>query len=76
MLLKSKNFSDIEYDPGDELFYTPEEINIPFYFDVEEELTNNLESMNNVSGFLDDIDEIKLSIITYLHKEIDEDNDI
>lgn len=74
MLLNSKKFPNIKYDPGDELFYTPEEINIPFYFDVDEELTNSLEYMDNISLFLDDIEKIKLNIITYIHEKIEKEN--
>ena len=37
MNLKSKNYPTIEYEKGEEIFLSPEEINSSFYFDVEEE---------------------------------------
>ena len=56
MNLKSKNYPTIEYEKGEEIFLSPEEINSSFYFDVEEELTSNDEAMTIVGSMMDEVD--------------------
>ena len=56
MNLKSKNYPSIEYEKGEEIFLSPEEINSSFYFDVEEELTSNDEAMAIVASMMDEVD--------------------
>ena len=56
MNLKSKNYPSIEYEKGEEIFLSPEEINSSFYFDVEEELTSNDEAMAIVASMIDEVD--------------------
>ena len=56
MNLKSKNYPTIEYEKGEEIFLSPEEINSSFYFDVEEELTSNDEAMAIVASMIDEVD--------------------
>ena len=56
MNLKSKNYPTIEYEKGEEIFLSPEEINSSFYFDVEEELTSNDEAMEIVASMIDEVD--------------------
>ena len=51
MNLKSNNYPTIEYEKGEEIFLSPEEINSSFYFDVEEELTSNDEA-----SMIDEVD--------------------
>ena len=53
MNLKSNNYPTIEYEKGEEIFLSPEEINSSFYFDVEEELTSNDEAMAIVASMID-----------------------
>ena len=56
MNLKSKNYPSIEYEKGEEIFLSPEEIDSSFYFDVEEELTSNDEAMAIVASMIDEVD--------------------
>ena len=56
MNLKSNNYPIIEYEKGEEIFLSPEEINSSFYFDVEEELTSNDEAMAVVASMIDEVD--------------------
>ena len=56
MNLKSNNYPSIEYEKGEEIFLSPEEINSSFYFDVEEELTSNDEAMAIVASMIDEVD--------------------
>ena len=56
MNLKSNNYPSIEYEKGEEIFLSPEEINSSFYFDVEEELTSNDEAMEIVASMIDEVD--------------------
>ena len=56
MNLKSNNYPTIEYEKGEEIFLSPEEINSSFYFDVEEELTSNDEAMAVVASMIDEVD--------------------
>ena len=56
MNLKSNNYPTIEYEKGEEIFLSPEEINSSFYFDVEEELTSNDEAMAIVASMIDEVD--------------------
>lgn len=56
MNLKSKNYPSIEYEKGEEIFLSPEEIDSSFYFDVEEELTSNDEAMTIVGSMMDEVD--------------------
>ena len=56
MNLKSNNYPTIEYEKGEEIFLSPEEINSSFYFDVEEELTSNDEAMEIVASMIDEVD--------------------
>ena len=56
MNLKSNNYPTIEYEKGEEIFLSPEEINSSFYFDIEEELTSNDEAMAIVASMIDEVD--------------------
>ena len=56
MNLKSNNYPTIEYEKGEEIFLSPEEINSSFYFDVEEELTSNDKAMAIVASMIDEVD--------------------
>ena len=56
MNLKSNNYPTIEYEKGEEIFLSPQEINSSFYFDVEEELTSNDEAMAIVASMIDEVD--------------------
>ena len=56
MNLKSNNYPTIEYEKGEEIFLSPEEISSSFYFDVEEELTSNDEAMAIVASMIDEVD--------------------
>lgn len=49
---------DFEYTPGEEIFTFSEESGLPFIFDVDEELTDNLAAMNAVGEMMDDAEKL------------------
>ncbi|MDE7289704.1 MAG: hypothetical protein K2N71_09440, partial [Oscillospiraceae bacterium] len=59
MNLNSKKYPNITYERGQEIFLSPDEANSTFYFDVEEELTENDEAMSNVAAMLDEVDALE-----------------
>ena len=48
---------DFLYTPGEEIFTFPEESGLPFLFDVDEELTDDLDAMDAVGKMLDDAEQ-------------------
>ena len=58
MHLKSQHYPNIEYEKGEEIFFSPEEIGTSFYFDVEEELTLDDRAMSLVASMLDEVDSL------------------
>lgn len=76
MNLKSKNYPSIEYEKGEEIFLSPEEINSSFYFDVEEELTSNDEAMAIVASMIDEVDTLLEAAKDFLKNTLsDEENE-
>ena len=53
MKLNSKRI-DFEYTPAEEIFTFPEDTGLPFFFDVDEELTDNPSAMDAVGEMLDE----------------------
>lgn len=74
MNLNSKNYPDITYEQGEEIFLPPDEANLPFYFDVEEELTKDSETMALVAEALDNTDILENKAKKFL-KDILSDKD-
>ena len=70
MNLKSKNYPTIEYEKGEEIFLSPEEIDSSFYFDVEEELTSNDEAMTIVASMMDEVDTLVEAAKDFLKKTL------
>ena len=70
MNLKSNNYPTIEYEKGEEIFLSPEEINSSFYFDVEEELTSNDEAMAIVASMIDEVDTLVEAAKDFLKKTL------
>ena len=76
MNLKSNNYPTIEYEKGEEIFLSPEEINSSFYFDVEEELTSNDEAMAIVASMIDEVDTLVEAAKDFLKNTLsDEENE-
>jgi len=59
IILNSKKFSNISYESGKEIYYHANEAGTPFSIDVTSDLTCNIDAMNLVASFLDDIDNLK-----------------
>ena len=57
MKLNSKRI-DFEYTPGEEIFTFPEDTGLPFFFDVDEELTDNPSAMDAVGEMLDEAEKL------------------
>ena len=49
---------DLTYTPGEEIFTFPDESGLPFLFDVDEELTDNLDAMATVGKMLDEAEQL------------------
>ncbi len=49
---------DFTYTPGEEIFTFPDESGLPFLFDVDEELTDNLDAMATVGKMLDEAEQL------------------
>lgn len=49
---------DFLYTPGEEIFTFPDESGLPFLFDVDEELTDNLDAMAAVGKMLDEAEQL------------------
>ncbi len=49
---------DFTYTPGEEIFTFPDELGLPFLFDVDEELTDNLDAMATVGKMLDEAEQL------------------
>ena len=57
MKLNSKRI-DFEYTPAEEIFTFPEDTGLPFFFDVDEELTDNPSAMDAVGEMLDEAEKL------------------
>lgn len=75
MNLNSKNYPDITYEKGEEIFLAPNEFNSSFYFDVEEELTSNDEAMIVVADMLDKVDTLTETAKDFLKKTLANEKD-
>ena len=71
MNLNSKKYPNITYERGQEIFLSPDEVNSAFYFDVEEELTENDEAMSNVAAMLDEVDALEEAAKVFLKKTLE-----
>ena len=69
MKLNSKRV-DLEYQPGEELSVFPNDTGLPFYFDVEDELTEDKKAMNIVGRMLDKTDEFEAEAKKVLKKAL------
>ena len=49
---------DFTYTSGEEIFTFPDESGLPFLFDVDEELTDNLDAMATVGKMLDEAEQL------------------
>ena len=49
---------NFDYQPGEEIFTFPEETGLPFIFDVDEELTNDIVAMDTVGIKLDSAERV------------------
>lgn len=78
--LTSRNYPTITYEKGEQIFFGPGEENLPFYFDVEETLTDNEEAMIIVANALDEVELYTESAKAHLKKllvnEKTEDKDV
>lgn len=76
MKLNSRNYPDIEYRPGEEIFLGKGEAGQPFWFDVEEELTADADAMEKVALMLDRVDELEAAAKKFLKETLsDEENE-
>lgn len=76
MKLKSNKYPKITYEKGEEIFLGPDEADLPFYFDVEEDLTENEGAMVIVASALDEVDTLVETAKVFLKKTLlDEKNE-
>lgn len=70
MKLNSRNYPNIEYTPGEEIFLGKGEAGQPFWFDVEEELTADEAAMERVALMLDRVDELEAAAKKFLKETL------
>ncbi len=78
MKLNSKKYPDITYEKGEEIQLYKGDLNLPFDFDVEEELTSDDEAMAIVADMLDHTDLLVQKAKDFLKEvlaEADEDDE-
>lgn len=76
MKLKSEKYPNIEYEKGEDIFLDPEDGQIPFYLDVEEELTEKKKAMEIIGAMLDETDALLEMVKDFLKKVLaDEENE-
>ncbi|WP_028042546.1 DUF2004 domain-containing protein [Candidatus Stoquefichus massiliensis] len=68
--IKSQKYSNILYEPTEDIWFDINEVGTPFRFDVTEEITKDEEKMNKVGFVLDNIDNIISKVFDYLHEQL------
>lgn len=66
LILNSKKFPNILYESREDIYYFPEEIGTSFSFDVTKDLTGDIEAMNRVASFLDDLNKLKEKALIHI----------
>ena len=70
MKLNSRNYPDIKYTPGEEIFLGKGEAGQPFWFDVEGTLTADEAAMERVALMLDRVDELEAAAKKFLKETL------
>lgn len=73
--LNSKKHPDIQYQKGEELFLSPDESGLPFWFDVEDTLTGDDDAMAAVAVALDEVDILEKNGKAFLKKVLSDEED-
>lgn len=73
MNLNSKKYGNITYEKGEEIILAPDEANLPFYFDVTEDLTENGEAMYRVAAALDEVNILEKTAKDFLKSALADD---
>ena len=64
--LNSKKHPNISYTAGEDIWLDGDETGLTFKLTVDSDVTNNIDAMNIIADFLDDIDTLKSKAVEYL----------
>ena len=73
--LNSKKYPDITYDEGKEIFLSPDQSGLPFWFDVEGPLTEDDAAMAAVAEALDELDALEKNAKEFLKSVLASEED-
>lgn len=73
--LNSKKYPNIQYKNGEELFLSPDESGLTFWFDVEDGLTKDDEAMAMVAVALDEVENFEKTAKEFLKSVLSDEND-
>lgn len=73
--LNSKKHPDIQYQKGEELFLSPDESGLPFWFDVDNTLTEDDDAMAAVAVALDEVDILEKNAKEFLKNVLSDEDD-
>ena len=73
MLINTEKFKSISYNEGEEIRIFAKDGILPFNFDVEEDITRNVQSMDIVSSYLDDVDILIEKALNLLKATLEEE---
>ena len=73
MLINTAKFKSISYNEGEAIWISAKDGILPFDFDVEEDITKNVQSMDIVCSFLDDVDSLTEKAINYLKATLEKE---
>lgn len=72
--LNSKKYPDIQYKRGVEIFLSPDESGLPFWFDAAMELTEDDAAMTAVAKAQDDAEKLEKTAKEFLKSVLDDEN--
>ncbi|MDO4763327.1 MAG: DUF2004 domain-containing protein [Flavobacteriaceae bacterium] len=70
MKLNSKKYPNISYEKGEDIWLSPDETELGFYFDVEEGFTSDGEKMDIVATALDNVEQLEVLAKEKLRKTL------
>ena len=73
MLINTVKFNSISYNEGEAIWISAKDGILPFNFEVEEDITRNVQSMDIVCSYLDDVDILTEKALNLLKATLEEE---
>ena len=73
MLINTVKFNSISYNEGEAIWISAKDGILPFNFEVEENITRNVQSMDIVCSYLDDVDILTEKALNLLKATLEEE---